>query len=125
MNSEFLTVLVFTAIGGGFVLASLVAGWFIRPKVPNAEKDTIYECGERPFSSAWFNFNPRFYIIALIFIVFDVALALLFAPLSVIGSMVGAEGHWAIAGVLFFFMATLALGLAYVWGKGDLEWIKK
>jgi NADH-quinone oxidoreductase subunit A len=125
VNAEFLTVLVFTAIGGGFVLASLVAGWFIRPKFPNADKETIYECGERPFSSAWFNFNPRFYIIALIFIVFDVALAMLFAPLSVMSQMVGSAGQWVIAGVLLFFIATLVLGLAYVWGKGDLEWIKK
>jgi NADH-quinone oxidoreductase subunit A len=125
MNPEFLTVLVFTTIGGGFVFASLLAGAFIRPKVKNAEKETIYECGERPFSSAWFNFNPRFYIVALIFIVFDVALAMLFPPLSVVSEIAGSSGQWIIAGAVLFFLGILALGLTYVWGKGDLEWIKK
>ena len=125
MNNDFLTVLVFALIGGGFVFVSLLAGWFIRPKVKNADKETIYECGERPTSSAWFNFNPRFYVIALIFLVFDVSLALLFPVLSVMGVYAEAEGWWGMVGAVFFFMAMLALGLAYVWGKGDLEWVKK
>ena len=79
MNSEFLTVLVFCD-RGAFVFGSLAAGWFIRP---SAQREGHHlQCSERPFSSAWFSFNPRFYIIALIFIVFDVALAILFAPLT-------------------------------------------
>ncbi len=131
MNPEFLTVLVFLAIGAGFVFAALLAGHFLRPRVPNKDKGTIYECGERPFVSAWFNFNPRFYIIAIIFLVFDVALAVLFPPLSVISNHVGGPGDagspdkWAAVGAILFFLSPLSLGLAYVWGKGDLEWLKK
>ena len=125
MNPEFLTVLVFLAIGAGFVFAALLAGHFLRPSVPNKEKGTTYECGERPFVSAWFNFNPRFYIIAIIFLVFDVALAVLFPPLSVVSRHIGHAEQWAAVGSILFFLIPLSLGLAYVWGKGDLEWLKK
>jgi NADH-quinone oxidoreductase subunit A len=125
MNRDFLTVMVFVLIGGGFVFAALLAGRFLRPKFGNPDKGTIYECGERPVGQAWFNFNPRFYVIALIFLVFDVALAILFPVLSVIGGFNSAEGFWPAAGTVFVFLGVLVLGLAYVWGKGDLEWIKK
>jgi len=125
LNKDFLTVLVFTLIGAGFVLVSLIAGFFIRPKVKNAEKETIYECGERPFSSAWFNFNPRFYVIALIFLVFDVALAILFPVISALSGFAKGDEWWAAAGLVLFSLLALLIGLAYVWGKGDLEWIKK
>jgi NADH-quinone oxidoreductase subunit A len=125
MNADFFTVLVFVLIGSGFVFAALLAGRLVRPSMPGAEKGIIYECGERPVGRAWFNFNPRFYIIALIFLVFDVALAALFPPLSSIASFSSSDEWWAAAAVVFFFISALSLGLAYVWGKGDLEWIKK
>jgi len=124
LNHEFFTVLIFLAIGIGFVFVALLAGYFIRPKIENAEKKTTYECGERPFAPAWFNFNPRFYVIANIFIVFDVALAISFPPFSAMNEYAGKGGQWAAAGALLFFLAILGLGLAYVWGKGDLEWPK-
>lgn len=125
MNPEFLTVLVFMAIGAGFVFAALFAGYFLRPRIENAEKLTTYECGERPFVTAWFNFNPRFYIIAIIFLVFDVALAVLFPPMSVVKQYMGTASQWAAVGAPLFFLGALSVGLAYVWGKGDLEWLKK
>jgi len=125
LNREFATVLVFLIIGAGFVFVSLLAGRFIRPKVKNADKETIYECGERVDSTAWFNFNPRFYVIALIFIVFDVALAILFPVLSVLSSQSSSKSWWGMAAITVLFLFVLSLGLAYVKEKGDLDWIKK
>jgi NADH-quinone oxidoreductase subunit A len=125
LNRDFVTVLVFLAIGGGFVFASLIAGLLIRPKVKNAMKETIYECGEKVDSTAWFNFNPRFYVIALIFIVFDVALAILFPVLSVISGAVSSPAWLGMAAATILFLFVLSLGLAYVKEKGDLDWIKK
>src|SRR5258708_16079062 len=69
-------VLIFVVAAVGFTLTNLLVGALFRPKFPNSEKDLIYECGERPIGGAWFNFNPRFYIIALVFVVFEVEIAL-------------------------------------------------
>src|SRR5919202_1328921 len=80
-------ILVFVAVGAGFLLANLLVGWLIRPNRPDPEKATIYECGEPTVGSAWVQFDLRFYVVALLFVVFDVEVALLFPWALVFGQV--------------------------------------
>jgi NADH-quinone oxidoreductase subunit A len=97
----------------------------LRPKLPTSEKASCYECGERPIGEAWFNFNPRFYIIALIFIIFEVEIALTF-PVAAVYREWLMEHRGLLAFVeLFIFLLILAVALVYVWRKGDFDWLKK
>src|SRR5215831_19258213 len=125
MQFDLVNVLVFAILGAGFLAATLLVGSLLRPNTPDPEKLGIYECGEKPVQQAWFNFNPRFYIIALIFLIFDVEVAFTYPVATVFRRWV-ADGAAAFAFVeLFVFIAILVLGLAYVWRKGDLEWIRR
>jgi NADH-quinone oxidoreductase subunit A len=125
MPFDFAQVLIFMVLAIGFVLGALTLQRLVAPSVPNADKGEIYECGERPIGDAWFNFNPRFYIIALIFVVFDVEIALTF-PVAVVFRSWNEAGVGMVAFLeLMVFVSILLAGLAYVWKKGDLEWIKK
>jgi len=121
---HFANVLVFAAIAILFVLGSLVGGHFLRPHNPTAEKEMIYECGEKPIGQAWYNFNPRFYLIALVFVIFEVEIAFMYPVASVYRSFIE-KGQGMLAFLeIFVFVAILAVGLAYVWAMGDLEWVK-
>jgi NADH-quinone oxidoreductase subunit A len=126
MGFEFGAVLVFAVVAVGFAFGGIAASRLVGPKIPNAEKSTIYECGERPIGVAWFNFNPRFYLVALVFVIFEVDIALTF-PVAVVFRK-WTETSPTLAWVAFFelvlFIAILVVGLAWVWAKGDLEWVK-
>ncbi len=118
------SVAAFFLVAGGFVLVSMLAGRLIRPDNMYPEKRETYECGEAPVGPAWFNFNPRFYIIALIFIIFDVEIAFIYPVARVFRRWVE-QGMGLYAFVeIFLFVAILLVGLAYVWVKGDLDWIR-
>jgi NADH-quinone oxidoreductase subunit A len=78
-------LLLFIAVGVGFIFVHLVAGKFLRPNKPDAEKKTIYECGEPTIGSAWIQFDLRFYVVALLFVIFDVEVAFLFPWAEVFG----------------------------------------
>src|ERR1700674_4809516 len=78
-------LLLFIAVGVGFIFVHLVAGKFIRPNKPDAEKKTIYECGEPTIGSAWIQFDLRFYVVALLFVIFDVEVAFFFPWAEVFG----------------------------------------
>jgi NADH-quinone oxidoreductase subunit A len=118
-------ILVFLGLGLGFLVMTLTVGRILRPATPDAEKLSIYECGEKPITQAWFNFNPRFYIVALVFLIFDVEVAFTY-PVAVVFRRWVSEGAGAFAfAELALFILILILGLAYVWRKGDLEWIRK
>lgn len=124
MLVAYATILAFALVAVGFVLVSLVAGKLLRPKFTSEATLETYECGEAPVSQAWFNFNPRFYVVTLIFIVFDVEIAFVF-PVAVVLKRWVAAGYGAFAALeIGLFMAILLVGLAYVWKKGDLEWIR-
>jgi NADH-quinone oxidoreductase subunit A len=124
MDFDFAMVLGFLLVSVTFIGLTLVAGRFVRPRLPDAEKSSTYECGERPIGSAWFNFNPRFYVMALVFLVFDVEIALTFPAAVVVRSWV-AQGRGALAVVeIGSFLAVLLIALVYVWGKGDLDWMR-
>jgi NADH-quinone oxidoreductase subunit A len=126
MGFEFGAVLVFAIVGVAFALGGITASRLVGPRIPNAEKSSIYECGERPIGVAWFNFNPRFYLVALVFVIFEVDLALTFPVVAVYRQWVAASPAlaWVAFVELFLFTAILVVGLVWVWAHGDLEWVK-
>ncbi len=117
MLTEFGKVLIFILVAILFVIVVLFVSKIIRPNRPTYEKLTTYECGENPQGSPWIKFNIRFYVVALIFLIFDVEVVLLI-PWALVYKDFGLAGF--IAGS--FFLLLLALGIAYEWRKGDLEW---
>ena len=124
-SSSFLAIhagiLVFLAVAVAFLVVNLLVWKLIRPSRYSEEKLTTYECGENPTGSAWIQFNIRFYVFALIFIIFDVE-AVFLLPWAVVfrqpqfGMLAFLEG--------LVFIAILVVALAYVWRKGDLEWVR-
>ena len=126
MGFEFGTVLVFAVVAIGFALGGITASRLVSPRIPNTEKASIYECGERPIGVAWFNFNPRFYLVALVFVIFEVDIALTFPVVAVYREWVATSPAlgWVAFVELFLFTAILVVGLVWVWGHGDLEWVK-
>jgi NADH-quinone oxidoreductase subunit A len=99
-------------------------GRLLRPSAPSADKGLGYECGERPLGRGWFNFNPRFYVVALVFLIFDVEVAFTY-PVAVVFKRWIARGDGAAAfAELGLFMAILVFALGYVWRRGDLEWLR-
>ena len=118
---EYLGVLLFLVAGAAFVGVSLFVSGLVRPHNPTREKMMPYECGENPIGTPWgVQFNIRFYVFALVFLIFDVE-AVMLIPWAVAYLDVGVQGF--IGGVIFIGM--LVLGLADVWRKGDLEWIRE
>jgi NADH-quinone oxidoreductase subunit A len=126
MGYDFGAVLVFAIVAVGFALGGITISRLVGPRIPNADKATIYECGERPIGVAWFNFNPRFYLVALAFVIFEVDIALTFPVVAVFRQWVQASPGfaWVAFVELFLFTAILVVGLAWVWAHGDLEWVK-
>ena len=125
MYFQFANVLVFFALA--FVLCGLMLGLgqLLRPSNPNFGKLSTYECGEPPSGPAWINFNIRFYLIALVFVIFDVELAFVYPVVAVFRQWI-ADGRGAFAlAEIGLFIGILAVGLVYVWVKGDLEWLKR
>ncbi len=118
-------VLIFLAVGFGFVLVSLTLGKLVRPSVPTTEKLMTYECGEVPTGPAWINFNMRFYLIALLFIIFDVEIAFMYPVGAVFSEWVAQGDGWLALAEIGVFIGILLLGLVYVWVHGDLDWVRK
>jgi NADH-quinone oxidoreductase subunit A len=118
-------ILLFAGLAFFTVFILLVITKFVRPNAPTPEKNSTYECAEPPITPAWFNFNPRFYVIALIFLIFDVEVAFTYPVAAVFRRWVE-QGNGLIAFVeLALFIGVLLVGLAYVWVKGDLDWIRR
>src|SRR5258705_1710484 len=125
MLFQFANVVIF--LGLGLVLCGLMLGLgsLLRPSNPQASKLSTYECGEPPSGSAWINFNIRFYLVALIFVIFDVEIAFMYPVVAVFRDwLLSGRGATALAEMLLF-IGVLAIGLVYVWVKRDLEWIKR
>ncbi|MBI4418980.1 MAG: NADH-quinone oxidoreductase subunit A [Ignavibacteriales bacterium] len=119
MLTEFGKILVFLILGGLFVAGGLIASWLLRPHRPYPGKLSTYECGEEPLGQAWVRFNVRFYVIALVFLIFDVEIVFLF-PWALVYRELGLFAFIEMA----VFLAILWVGYAYVWVKGDLNWDK-
>ena len=110
---------VFVAVAIGFLVVNLLVWKVIRPSRYSEEKLTTYECGENPTGSAWIQFNIRFYVFALIFVVFDVE-AVFLLPWATVFREIGLVAY--LEGLVF--IAILVVALAYVWRKGDLAWVR-
>lgn len=119
MLTEFGKVLIFFIIGAAFVAAGLITAWLLRPHRPYPQKLSTYECGEEPIGSAWVRFNVRFYVVALIFLIFDVEVVFLF-PWALVYRQLGLFAFVEMA----VFLVILMVGFTYVWVKGDLDWDK-
>jgi NADH-quinone oxidoreductase subunit A len=153
--------LIFSLLAIGFLMVPLLVGRLLRPKLPTPEKDSIYECGEPAIGSSYIQFDLRFYVVALLFIIFDVEVAFFFPWASVYGSAMqladsritadsraelsarllsvppgsltdaqvvspqaaSTLGLIGFADLLVFF-GVLLVGFAYVWKRGDLDWIR-
>jgi NADH-quinone oxidoreductase subunit A len=127
------SITLFVGFGVGFVLVNMLLGALLRPRVPNAEKAATYECGEPSMGSSWVQFDLRFYIVALVFLIFDVEIAL-FYPWAVVygsaeavGEMIG-ESAFAVRQValvdMMVFFGVLLVGFAYLWRFGYLDWVR-
>lgn len=119
MLTDFGRILIFVLIGALFTAGGLIASWLLRPRRPYPEKLSTYECGEEPVGQPWVRFNIRFYVVALIFIVFDVEVVFLF-PWALVFKELGMFAFVEMA----VFLGILIVGYAYVWRKGDLDWDK-
>jgi NADH-quinone oxidoreductase subunit A len=123
MFSDLAIILMFVVFGLLFVVVNILISraltWLLNINKPDARKRTAYECGESPIGDARLRFNPRFYLVALVFLVFDVE-ALLLLPIAVVFKQYALVA-FAAGGL---FVSLLILGLAYDWQKGDLDWVK-
>ena len=127
--SEFGEILIFIIGGLLFIIGGLITAKIIRPDRPNEQKLTTYESGEEPLGSAWGRANVRFYLMAIIFLLFEVEIVFLFPWATVFGSkelVESTDGLWGWFSLteMFIFISILALGLAYAWVKGYLNWPK-
>ncbi|GAB3694127.1 hypothetical protein GCM10027592_14740 [Spirosoma flavus] len=129
MLSDFGIILLFILAAFAFIAIVLFAARLLRPDRPNIEKNSTYESGEEPVGNANVQFNIRYYVVALVFVLFDVELVFLFPWATVFGqaqfikSTNGLWGWFALTEAILFVLI-LALGLAYVWAKGYLDWVK-
>jgi NADH-quinone oxidoreductase subunit A len=122
-------VILFTIGGLLFVSLALLVSKIIRPSRPNEEKLTSYESGEEPIGSPWIQFNVRFYVITLIFILFEVEVVFLFPWATIFSDkelLKSTNGTWGMFAMteMMIFVGMLVLGLAYAWKNGHLDWIK-
>jgi len=117
MLENYLTILLFLIIGVLVGVGPLVLGYVLGPRRPDQEKDSPYECGFEAFESARMKFDVRYYLVAILFILFDLEIAFLF-PWAVVLEDLGIFGFWA----MVLFLAILVVGFLYEWKKGALEW---
>jgi NADH-quinone oxidoreductase subunit A len=117
MLQEYLPILIFMVVAGGLGLVLMALGFWAGPRKPDAEKLSAYECGFEAFQDSRIKFDVRYYLVAILFIVFDLEIAFLF-PWAV---SLGTTGTVAI-GAMGVFLAILVVGFIYEWKKGALEW---
>ena len=114
---EYLPILVFLGIAVALSLVMVVASYVVARQKPDSEKLSPYECGFEPFDDARSKFDVRFYLVAILFIIFDLEVAFLFPWAVSLGSL-GMFGFWS----MLVFLAVLTVGFIYEWRKGALEW---
>jgi len=114
---NYFPVLIFIMVGAVMGIALVGIGWFVGPTKPNNEKNSPYECGFEAFEDARMKFDVRFYLVAILFIIFDLEIAFLF-PWAVVLDEIGGFGLISMT----VFLALLVVGFIYEWRKGALEW---
>jgi len=114
---------IFLAAGFLMGFGALLIGRFLRPRLPHPEKDVPYECGEPTIGGSWVQFDLRFYVVALVFLVFDVEIALFYPWAVVYGAGDGSARLAATYDMLFFF-GVIVVGFLYLWRFGYLDWVR-
>ena len=114
---EYLPIVIFLGIAAVVSVLAVVASYVVAPQRPDAEKVSAYECGFDAFDDARGKFDVRFYLVAILFIIFDLEVAFLF-PWAVSFSGIGLYGFWS----MVVFLGLLTIGFIYEWKKGALEW---
>jgi len=117
MLENYLPILLFILVGLAFGIVPIMAGWLLAPNKPDAEKLSPYECGFEAFEDARMKFDVRYYLVAILFILFDLEIAFLF-PWAVVLEEIGMFGFVA----MMIFLGILVVGFIYEWMKGALEW---
>ncbi len=115
--SEYFPILLFIVIALAFGVVTLVISYFVQPKYPEAEKLTTYECGSEPFSDARMPFPVRYYIFAMLFVIFDIEVIFLY-PWAVVFDQIGIIGLVE----MIIFIGLFVVAYVYAWKKGALEW---
>ncbi|MBI4569048.1 MAG: NADH-quinone oxidoreductase subunit A [Planctomycetes bacterium] len=121
---EFGSIFIFVIAAVGFVFGSLLASWLVRPRRPTEEMMETYECGEDPVGSAWTRMNLRFYLVGLVFVLFDVEMVFVF-PIAALYRDAAPDVALFVFAEVAAFITILFLGLVYAWRKGDLDWIRR
>ena len=117
MLLEYLPILIFLGIAAAMAVAAVAASYIVARQRPDAEKISAYECGFEAFDDARSQFDVRFYLVAILFIIFDLEIAFLF-PWAISLGTIGMLGFWS----MVVFLAVLTIGFVYEWKKGALEW---
>ena len=117
MLEQYFPILLFILVGVGVGMLMLTLGRLVAPNRPDPEKLSPYECGFEAFEDARMKFDVRFYLVAILFIIFDLEVSFLF-PWAVAFGKLGAFGFWS----MMIFLAILIVGFVYEWKKGALEW---
>src|SRR3546814_9121354 len=117
MLAEYLPILIFIGIAVGLAVVIVAASYVIARQRPDSEKVSAYECGFEAFDDARSQFDVRFYLVAILFIIFDLEVAFLF-PWAVALGDIGVFGFWS----MIIFLGILTVGFVYEWKKGALEW---
>ncbi len=117
MLENYLPILIFLVVGLGLGVVLFALGYFLGPHRPDSEKQSPYECGFEAFEDARMQFDVRYYLVAILFIIFDLEIAFFF-PWAIALREIGMVGFWA----MMLFLAVLVIGFIYEWRKGALEW---
>jgi len=117
MLAEYLPILIFLVVAGGLGMLLLALGYVFGPRRPDPQKLSPYECGFEAFEDSRMKFDVRYYLVAILFILFDLEIAFLF-PWAVALREIGPSGFWA----MMLFLTILVVGFVYEWKKGALDW---
>ncbi|MEO1719798.1 MAG: NADH-quinone oxidoreductase subunit A [Pseudomonadota bacterium] len=117
LATDYLPIIIFFAVSLGIGAAIMIAPFLVAIRNPDPEKVSAYECGFNAFDDARMKFDVRFYLVAILFIIFDLEIAFLF-PWAVAFGEIGLYGFWS----MMVFLGVLTVGFVYEWKKGALEW---
>jgi len=115
--TDYLPILLFIIVGITVGVMAIAAGTVLAPSKPDAQKNSPYECGFEAFEDSRMKFDVRYYLVAILFIIFDLEIAFLF-PWAIVLDEIGVFGFWA----MMLFLGILVIGFIYEWRKGALEW---